>query len=228
MLLGYFDPRRPDLDPWWWPRNDGSDAEDWGLHSNVNASSRLRSVLKSLRAGPGGGQPGSRADYTGFLGSVGPHRADCFWILSSRPSSAPYPNPKGSTTKLVKLLQASDLLGQAYVTDFIKFRGAGPDAQALRGVDKKAGGASSPTETLWRVSLKCLVAEWKGHPGKRILIAGGKAGEFWAKASEEAIAEGGDVEETIRAMSPLVRPVPSWMARQSRRNIKEDWLRALG
>lgn len=216
-IFGLLDPSRH---PWWWPKNGGKSLDDWGLTIQDVLAVRLEanSILRSLRSGPQHKTPPTKA-YDGFPGSVVLTKPEkLIWVLSSRPSSDGFPNSGGTTTRLYNVLAATGILDCVHVTDFVKFRGPGPDQKADAGVDDSVvvDGAS---RTLRELSLRCLEAEWQTAPPRAVLVAGAKA-QAWIINQIGQVPMSG-AKEFLRAIGEVIVPVTSWMAMAP--NIAAEW-----
>lgn len=157
-LLGTFETHP---NPWWWPMGDGATKAQWGLDF------RHAAPFKSLTCGNALETARSRADYSGFLGSLGSTRESCrLWVMSARPSSNAYPG--AVSTNLLNVLRKNGWLERTHVTNVIKFRGPGPDQQADQGLN----------EQLWSLSLTALMSEFAETDPDLVLVAGNKAQQW--------------------------------------------------
>lgn len=131
------------------------------------------------------------------------------WVLSSRPSGDSFPNSGATTTKLYRVLERAGLLFCVHVTDFVKFRGPGPDAMADADIDKPITGAEGTT-TLREVSLSCLEAEWAVAPPRTVLVAGNRA-QGWIR-EQAALSASRGFSKFLKELAATTVPVISWMA----------------
>lgn len=225
LLLPGFRELDSKLHPWWWPMGGGRSLEDWGLFAKdlEKAGYDPQGVFSSLRIGP---VPGYVPDlaYSSFLGGVGAHADEggFVWVLSSRPSNSSFPNRGNSTSKLYNVLLQAGLMARAHVTDFIKFRGPGPDSLAGKGLDIKLRDG----RTLEEISFDCLVREWQLLPPCVILVAGGKV-QSWVSRRLHVLSSKSDLSEGERRFlndfRDKLRPVTSWMAYVDQSRIVAEW-----
>lgn len=221
-LLPMFRELECKLHPWWWPKGGGRRLDDWGLAAEdvAEAGYDPQAIFDSLRIGP---QPGyvPDMDYPGFPGAVAarPDERGLVWILSSRPSNSSFPNRSGTTTRLYNILRQAEFMDRAHITDFIKFRGPGPDSRA----DDKLDFKLKDGRTLREVSLDCLRSEWQLLPPCVVLVAGGKAQTWlseWLKVlSSKNLSE----RRFLDDLRSKMRPVTSWMASIPQSVIAADW-----
>jgi hypothetical protein len=152
-----------------------------------------------------------------------PTQSQLVWVLSTRPSGDGFPNSGGTTTRLYNVLRSAGLLDRVHVTDYVKFRGPGPDSRADHGVDETIV-IDGIQRTLRDVSLRCLEAEWTMAPPAIVLVAGRKAQSWINRQLDGTIASrSAAFVEPLRA---AMIPVTSWMAYVP--GIAAQWRSKLG
>jgi hypothetical protein len=135
-------------DPWYWPRRDGREAEDWGL-----SHATPRSVLHSLWGEPRL-RPLEQPHMDSFPGSVTAVEGATMYI-STRPSCGVFPMRSAEAARMFncfrRVFHANEIAACAlHVTDVLKHRWAGGDGAAL----------DSLAPEHWRTSLNILRGEW--------------------------------------------------------------------
>jgi hypothetical protein len=204
------------VNPWWWPMNDGASLADWGLSTDLLKLHRLSdsTVLNSVRGVAAKNKP----RLSGFLGSVGSTRETCdVVLLSTRPSQDSFPGT--GPIKLVYRLAQAGLTHRTHTTNLIKFRGHEDDElMTIQGV------APAIEKRMLRASVDCFAAEIRALEPKCLLIAGGGTRKTLEIMSDSAFPSAHVIRE-ILATAPQAH-VRSWVSAVDADDLSAEWAEA--